>query len=107
MFIRRKFREVSTMLLGKYSISSHAIKQYSRRIRPRGEIVKSIKTDLRTLNIKNIIYDKDKIYIFTWNYKEFIFAKRRDGCLCLKTVIKRNFEDTKLAIEKRKILVNH
>lgn len=90
------------MLLGKFNITDHAIKQYDDRVnfKSRGDIIRSIKYDLRTLNIKNIVYKDDCIHIFTRGYKEFIFAKGKDS-LYLKTIIKRNREDTERTIYKR------
>jgi hypothetical protein len=90
------------MLLGKFHITSHAIEQYDDRVnfKSRGDIIRSIKHDLRTLNIKNIVYKDDCIHIFTRGYKEFIFAKSSKG-LYLKTIIKRNREDTQRTINKR------
>jgi hypothetical protein len=94
------------MLLGKYVITAHAIQQYDGRIQYRtaDDIIKCIKHDLRTLNIKNIIYRGKHIHVFTKGYKEFIFVKSKN-CLFLKTIIKRNKEDTQRAIQKRKNLV--
>lgn len=93
------------MLLGRYYITNHAIKQYGDRmeIYDRNEIIKSIKKDLRTLNIRRIVYGKEDTHVFTKGHKEFIFAKSNnaDNTLALKTVVKRNKEDTIKTIYKR------
>jgi hypothetical protein len=89
-------------LLGKYHFTAHAINQYDGRVTAkRGDIIKSIKHDLRIMNIKNIVRKEHDVYVFTKGYKEFIFAKGKDG-LYLKTTIKRNYEDTKVTLYKRK-----
>lgn len=91
------------MLLGKYVISSHARKQYEDRINFREKSVESaIQKDLRTMNIRNIIRKEKIVHIFTNNSKEFIFKKTSNNVYFLKTVIKRNVEDNKKTIEKRK-----
>jgi hypothetical protein len=96
------------MLLGNFKISNHAYEMYDIRVhKTRKSIGKAINHDLRTLNIRNIIRTvedgKQYIYIFTRNFKEFIFVQ--DGSLLiLKTVIKRNSKDTHRTIEKRKYL---
>jgi hypothetical protein len=98
--------EVILMLLGKYYVSDHAKKQYSDRVYYKGSVEQSIKNDLRTLNIRNIVRTETCIHVFTKNSKEFIFLKRKNtDTLCLKTIIKRNAEDNKRTIEKRKALV--
>lgn len=96
------------MLLGKYSISYHAIERYCERVLKLKKVVyslaiKGIKKDLRTMNIKHIIYLNDEIHVFTKGYKEFIF-KRKGKSLNLRTVIKRNFDDTQKEIQKCKQL---
>ncbi len=92
------------MLLGKYFISNHAIKQYDSRVNYKGETISAIKKDLRTLNIRHIVRKGSNIHVFTKNSKEFIFVQAKRA-LCLKTVIKRNPIDTKYVIKKRKSLV--
>ncbi|HLO11592.1 MAG TPA: hypothetical protein VK190_04985 [Pseudoneobacillus sp.] len=94
------------MLLGKYFVSNHALNQYDERVefKRKGDILSSIKYDLRTLNIRHIIRVKDHIYVFTKNSKEFVFVRTKKGTLCLRTVIKRNPDDTQRTIEKRKAL---
>lgn len=96
------------MLLGKYYISDHALDRYDERVnmKKRATIIESIKRDLRTLNIRNIIRKDNTTHIFTRNYKEFIFTTNKKGILCLKTIIKRNFTDNPKVIEKRKNSVN-
>lgn len=93
------------MLLGKYYITSHALRRYNERVNYIKEQTtrKSIEKDLRTLNIRYIIRTDCKVYVFTKNSKEFIFTKGDDG-LYLKTIIKRNREDTIKTIHKRKNL---
>ncbi len=95
------------MLLGKYYISTHAADQYFDRTNCSSfdEVKPNIRKDLRTLNIKNIVYKGSDIHVFTKGYKEFIFARSRKG-LCLKTFIKRNYEDTIKTVYKRKTLCN-
>ena len=97
------------MLLGRFKISNHAYDMYDMRVhRSRQAIGRAINHDLRTLNIRNIVKAEENgeklIYVFTRNSKEFIFVDGRLG-LVLKTVIKRNPEDTRRVIEKRKTLV--
>jgi hypothetical protein len=97
------------MLLGRFKISNHAYDMYDLRVhKTRKAIGRAINHDLRTLNIRNIIRVEENgeklIYVFTRNSKEFIFVDGRFG-LVLKTVIKRNPEDTQRTIEKRKALV--
>ena len=94
------------MLLGNFIITDHAIEQYSFRVKfkSKGDIIKSIKHDLRTLNIKNIVRNGNQVHVFTKGYKEFIFTKGKTK-LYLKTVIKRNYDDTRYTIYKRKKLV--
>lgn len=94
------------MLLGKYIITAHAIKQYDDRVnyKTKDDIIKCIKYDLRTLNIKYIVYKNEHVHVFTKGYKEFIFVKSNNR-LFLKTIIKRNKEDTLKVIRKRKDLV--
>lgn len=90
------------MLLGKYSISDHAIEQYQDRasyIRG-GDVIKSIKYDLRTMNIRKIDYKKDgSIHIYTFGYKEFIFVRTKSKRLLLQTFIRRNQRDHNRRIE--------
>ena len=97
------------MLLGKYRISTHAKKQYAERVNSKN-VVKNIRRDLRTLNIRNIVYAEDEIFVFTNNYLEFVFAKHRDrerDLLVLKTVIARNRRDTESKISRRQRLVTN
>lgn len=96
------------MFLGKFYISDHVIERYYGRVKPgeKKDIIRNINYDLRTLNIKNIIYVGKDIHIFTRGYKEFIFVKAKRG-LCLKTMIKRNNEDTKKTINKKLHLVTN
>lgn len=97
------------MLLGKYTITAHAIDQYDDRVangRTRNIIIQCIKRDLRTMNIKNIIHYDTHIHVFTRGYKEFIFVKGKDK-LYLKTIIKRNSNDTTKTIKKRRDLVTN
>lgn len=96
------------MLLGKFKISNHAYDMYDMRVhKSRKAIGQAINHDLRTLNIRNIVRAEENgeklIYVFTRNSKEFIFVDGRLG-LVLKTVIKRNPEDTIRTLEKRKAL---
>jgi hypothetical protein len=91
------------LLLGYYYISQHALEQYSGRVFHKGETETAIKRDLKTLNIRNIVRTETNIHLFTKNSKEFIFVKTKRG-LCLKTVIKRNSNDNKKTIDKRKAL---
>jgi len=97
------------VLLGNFKISNHAYDMYDERIhKTRQSIGRAINRDLRTLNIRHIVRAEENgeklIYVFTRNSKEFIFVEGRYG-LVLKTVIKRNPEDTQRTIEKRKALV--
>ncbi len=100
------------MLLGKYSISKHAISQYEERVgvkKNNKDIIKCIKMDLRTMNIRNIIYKGEQIHVFTYGKKEFVFEKR-PNLLLLKTVVKRNIVDTQnriKTVQKRKSLVTN
>jgi hypothetical protein len=96
------------MLLGKYIVTNHAIDQYDDRIefKTKRDIIKCIEYDLRTLNIKNVIYGEDHIYVFTKGYKEFIFRKG-ENVLFLKTVIRRCRNDAKRKFNKRKRLVTN
>lgn len=94
-----------TVILGKYFVTAHAMERYDERVKNRGSILREIRKDLRTLNIKNIVYNADSIHVFTKNSKEFIFAKTPKG-LYLKTIIKRNVDDTKRVLDKRKNLVH-
>jgi hypothetical protein len=82
---------------------------YDLRVhKTRREIGYAINRDLRTLNIKNIVKAEKNgeklIYVFTRNSKEFVFVDGKVG-LVLKTVIKRNPDDTKRVLNKRKALV--
>lgn len=90
------------MVLGHYTISDHAKEQYVKRCRSmkNKDIEKSIRTDLRTLNIKNIIYGKSTIHVFTHGYKEFIFFKK-NRMLILRTFIQFNATSSKYHIRKR------
>ena len=95
------------MFLGKYSVTSHAVEQYEDRVKNKlyPNVYKCIKNDLRTLNIRNIITIGDECHIFTKGSKEFVFSVKDTGLsksYVLKTVIKRNVEDTRKTIEKRK-----
>lgn len=93
------------MLLGKIIATDHAIKQYNDRCKrkEKGSTLASIRYDLRTMNIKNVVYKEDRIHVFTYGYKEFILARtRKKDLFILKTFIKRNFEDTKQIIAVRK-----
>jgi negative regulator of sigma E activity len=91
------------MLLGTYTVTDHALEQYDERIKSKkkADVLKCIKHDLRTMNIKNIVRKGNEVHIFTKGYKEFIFH-RRNNFFILKTVIKRNFEDTRKTVYKRK-----
>lgn len=95
------------MLLGKYFVSQHALDQYNDRVKykKKADVLDSIRYDLRTLNIRQIIRTPKEIYLFTKNSKEFVFSPTTKGILCLKTVIKRNIDDTIKTIHKRKALV--
>ena len=94
------------MLLGRYSISQHAIAQYDDRVEFKhgNSIKKSIRYDLRTLNIKYIVRTVEdgeyKTHVFTKGFKEFVFVKNKQGFLNLKTVIKRNRDETIKAYNK-------
>lgn len=93
------------MLLGNIIATDHALQQYQDRCKSKKKdtLLKSIRHDLRTMNIKNIVYKEDKIHVFTYGYKEFILAKtRKKNKFILVTFIKRNFDDTKQAIAIRK-----
>ena len=90
------------MLLGKYSISSHAIEQYQDRASyiHGGDVVKSIRRDLRTMNIRKIDYKKDgSIHVYTFGFKEFVFIKTKSKRLLLRTFIRRNHVDHQKRME--------
>lgn len=88
--------------LGEFHITKHVCEQYAKRIKNKNfkSIKKCINYDLRTLNIKKVIYDGEFIYVFTKGFREFIFVKNH-GILFLKTTIKRNLQDTEYTIQKR------
>lgn len=90
------------MILGHFTVSDHFYEQYNKRCKrkPKDSIRKSIGYDLRTLNIRKIVYSGDTVHVFTYGFKEFIFF-RKNKMLILRTFIKRNFEDTEKAILKR------
>lgn len=98
------------MLLGNFKISNHAYDMYDLRIhKTRQGIGRAINRDLRTLNIRNIVRKVENgeklIHVFTRNSKEFIFVENLRYGLVLKTVIKRNPQDTERVLNKRKTLV--
>lgn len=93
------------MFLGNVIATDHALKQYNNRCRrkDKGSALASIRYDLRTMNIKNIVYTEDKVHVFTYGHKEFILAKtRKKDRFILKTFIQRNLKDTQNAIAIRK-----
>jgi len=87
-----------------FIITNHIKERYKQRIgASEKEIVKRIKKDLKFTKVKRIVNIGNVRHVFTVNSKEFIFVK--DGSKwILKTVIKRNRENTKKVIEKRKRL---
>lgn len=98
------------MFLGNYIITNHVVEQYNKRVKDKyfKDTRKCIKNDLKTLNIRNVIRVGEKIHVFTKGSKEFIFyaVERRNGVgeiLILRTMIKRNIEDTRKIVEQRKL----
>lgn len=90
------------MFLGKFYITQHAVEQYEKRVgtKHKKTPIQCIYEDLRTLNIKRVIYKDEHVYIFTRCHKEFIFIKNKNK-LYLKTVIKRSRNKTNWTIHKR------
>ena len=101
------------MLLGKFQIRKHALEMYRLRANldlnnpskcseELNKIARRlINKDLRTMNIKKIIYKEGYIHVFTYGYKELIF--NRPGLnekLQLITYIHRNKEDTQNRINR-------
>lgn len=89
------------MLLGKYIIvvTKHAAIQYDRRVISKSSKKRSINKDLSVMNLRRIIYFGKDVHIFTKGYKEFICVIRGNK-LIIKTVIKRNRDDTNFTIQK-------
>jgi hypothetical protein len=105
--------EVSIMFLGNFKIKKHALEMYrlragldfknpSKCARDLDRMArKLINKDLRTMNIKKIIYKEECIHVFTYGYKEFVFSKPvENNKLDLITYIARNEEDTIKRINK-------
>lgn len=95
------------MLLGKYVITSHVIEQYDNRIKNKrfNDVRTCIKNDLKVLNIRRIVNVGDKTHVFTKGYKEFVFTRASEDkdLLILRTVIKRNMDETRRIIEYREV----
>lgn len=90
-------------MFGHFIITNHALERYIERVGyKKTDVMKHIKNDLHFTKITRIINNGNTRHVFTRNSKEFIFINNH-GKWILKTVIKRNRETHKEAINHRRI----
>jgi bifunctional pyridoxal-dependent enzyme with beta-cystathionase and maltose regulon repressor activities len=84
------------MLLFNLFFTDHSIEQYAKRtnneFKSKQQIIRLMKKDLRTMNIRRIIRNGKQVNIFTGGYKEFICIQKKNGVQII-TFIKRDNND--------------